>query len=141
LAQLRQSYGQKRTALGQALKLDQQTLIQRQQAGQATVRCQQGIARRQQLLQALTARYQKRRGALLTRLRQQRQQQCQLQAQLAEREACRDAIDTDTLCRERHLEKDQIMLNLQLLLTNLHDKRSTLWVGPPNIILRPNGRS
>jgi hypothetical protein len=130
LAHLRQSYGQKRTELDQALKLDQQTLIQRQQAGQATVRCQQGIARRQQQLQALTARYQKRRGALLTRLRQQRQQQCQLQTQLAEREACREAIDTDTLCRERHLEKDQIMLNLQLLLTNLHDWSAEHYFAP-----------
>jgi hypothetical protein len=130
LAQLRQSYGQKRTELGQELKLYQQTLVQRQQAGQATVRCQQGIARRQRQLQELTARYQKRRGALLTRLRQQRQQQCQLQAQLAEREACRDAIDTDTLCRERHLEKDQIMLNLQLLLTNLHDWAAEHYFAP-----------
>ena len=109
LAHLRQSYGQKRTELDQELKRHQQTLIQRQQAGQATVRCQRGIARRQRQRQALTARYQKRRGTLLTRLRQQRQQQCQLQAQLAEREACREAIDTDTLCRERHLEKDQII--------------------------------
>ncbi len=37
------------------------------------------------------------------------------------REAVRDAIETNTLCRERHLEKGQIMLNLELLLTNLHD--------------------
>jgi hypothetical protein len=130
LAQLRQSYGQKRTELDQALKRHQQTLVQRQQTGQATVRCQQGIARRQQQLQALTARYQKRRGALLTRLRQQRQQQCQLQTHLAEREACREAIDTDTLCRERHLEKDQIMLNLQLLLTNLHDWAAEHYFAP-----------
>jgi len=130
LAQLRQSYGQKRTELGQELKRYQQTLIQRQQAGQATVRCQQGIARRQQQLQELTARYQKRRGVLLTRLRQQRQQQSQLQTQLAEREADRDAIDTDTLCRERHLEKDQIMLNLQLLLTNLHDWAAEHYFAP-----------
>jgi len=38
-----------------------------------------------------------------------------------EREAVRDAIDTAALCRERHLEKDQIMLDLQVLLTSLHD--------------------
>ncbi len=81
-------------------------------------------------MQALTTRYQKRRHSLLTRLRQQRQQQRQLQAQLAERETCRDAIDTDTLCRERHLEKDQIMLNLQLLLTNLHDWSAEHYFAP-----------
>jgi hypothetical protein len=130
LAQLRQSYAQKQTELGQELKLYQQTLAQRQQAGQAAVRCQQGIARRQRQLQELTARYQKRRRSLLTRLRQQRQQRRQLQPQLAEREACRDAIDTDTLCRERHLEKDQIMLNLQLLLTNLHDWAAEHYFAP-----------
>jgi len=130
LVQLRQSYAQKRTELSQELNHYQQTLIQRQQAGQATVRCQQGIARRQQQLQALTARYKKRRGSLLTRLRQQRQQQRQLQVQLAQRETDRDAIDTDTLCRERHLEKDQIMLNLQLLLTNLHDWAAEHYFAP-----------
>jgi hypothetical protein len=32
----------------------------------------------------------------------------------------RDAIDTETLCRERELNKDQIMFTLQLLLMNLH---------------------
>jgi hypothetical protein len=30
-------------------------------------------------------------------------------------------VDTETLCRERDLEKDQIMLNFQILLGNLHD--------------------
>jgi hypothetical protein len=130
LVQLRQRYGQKRTELDQELQRYQQTLTQRRQAGQATLRCRQQITRRQRQLQALTARYQKRRRTLLTRLRQQRQQQGQLQAQLAQREAERDAIDTDTLCRERHLEKDQIMLNLQLLLTNLHDWAAEHYFAP-----------
>jgi len=44
-----------------------------------------------------------------------------LQARLAHRLAARDAIDTETLCRERETEKDQIMLNWQILLANLHD--------------------
>jgi len=130
LVHLRHSYAQKRVELEQALKLCQQTLVQRQQAGQATGRCQQGLARRQRQRQELTTRYQKRRRSLLTRLRQQRQQQRHLQTQLAEREACREAIDTDTLCRERHLEKDQIMLNLQLLLTNLHDWAAEHYFAP-----------
>ncbi len=130
LIQLRQSYAQKRVELEQELNLYQQTLVQRQQAGQTTVRCQQGIARRQRQLLELTARYQKRRRSLLTRLQQLRQQLRQLQAQLAQREACRDAIDPDTLCRERHLEKDQIMLNLQLLLTNLHDWAAEYYFAP-----------
>ena len=130
LVQLRQRYGHKRTELGQELNLYQQTLTQRQQAGQTTGRCQQQIGRCQRQLRTLTARYQKRRRTLLTCLRQQRQQQGQLQAQLLQREAERDAIDTDTLCRERHLEKDQIMLNLQLLLTNLHDWAAEHYFAP-----------
>jgi hypothetical protein len=130
LVQLRQSYAQKRVELEQELNLYQQSLVQRQQAGQATGRCQQSIARRQRQLQELTARYQKRRRVLLSRLRQQRQQQGQLQTQLVQREADRDAIDTATLCRERHLEKDQIMLNLQLLLTNLHDWAAAHYFAP-----------
>jgi len=130
VVQLKQSYAQKRVELEQELKLYQQTLVQCQQAGQTTVRCHKSIARCQRQLQELTARYQKRRRSLLTRLRQQRQQLRQLQTQLAEREACREAIDTDTLCRERHLEKDQIMLNLQLLLTNLHDWAAEHYFAP-----------
>lgn len=130
LVQLRQSYAQKRTELDQELKLAQQTLTQRQQAGQATVRCQQGLARCQRYRQELSARYHKQRRSLLTRLRQQRQQQRQLQDHLAERETYRDAIDTATLCRQRHLEKDQIMLNLQLLLTNLHDWAAEHYFAP-----------
>jgi hypothetical protein len=126
LAQLRQSYAQKRVELEQELKLYQQTLVQRQQAGQTTVRCHKSIARRQQQLHELTVPYQKRRRSLLTRLGQQRQLLRQLQAQLAEREA----IDTDTLCRERHLQKDQIMLNLQLLLTNLPDWAAEHYFAP-----------
>jgi len=30
-------------------------------------------------------------------------------------------MDTESLCRERDLEKDQIMLDMQVLLTSLHD--------------------
>ena len=44
-----------------------------------------------------------------------------LEAKKAKRIASRDAIDTETLCRERRLEKDQIMLNWQVLLANCHD--------------------
>jgi hypothetical protein len=45
----------------------------------------------------------------------------ELRQELAERQAARDAMDTESLCRERDLEKDQIMLDMQVLLTNLHD--------------------
>jgi hypothetical protein len=68
-----------------------------------------------------TVRFQKRQAYLLQGLYQYQAQSRQLQQQLAERIAAQDAIDTETLCRERHLEKDQIMLDLQILLGNLHD--------------------
>ena len=48
----------------------------------------------------------------------QRQARC---TALEQELAARDAIDSASLCRERHLEKDQIMLNLQVLLASLHD--------------------
>jgi len=68
-----------------------------------------------------TARFLKRQRTLTRRLLQRQAHIRQLQAQLQERVAARDAIDTKTLCRERRLEKDQVMLNMQILLGNLHD--------------------
>jgi hypothetical protein len=130
LPQFRQTYLQQRAELWAELETHQQTLAQRQQAGQPSVRCQQGVARRERQLNQLTTRYQKRRGILLNRLREHRQQCRQLQTKLAEQQAARDAIDTDTLCRERLLEKDQLMLNLQLLLINLHDWASEHYFAP-----------
>ena len=44
-----------------------------------------------------------------------------LQAELTVRQQARDALDTSGLCRERDLGKDQIMLDLQVLLVSLHD--------------------
>jgi hypothetical protein len=120
LVQLRASYTRQRHSLLAELDHRQQELAQRQQQGRPTQRVQQGLAARERKLKQLRASYQKRRASLLRRLRKHRHQRRHLQAQLSVREAERDAIDTDTLCRERHLEKDQIMLNLQLLLTNLH---------------------
>jgi hypothetical protein len=95
--------------------------VKRQQTGERTRRCEQRLAREERQLAALTARFQRRQRQLIERLCQHRTQRSQLRRQLAEREAARDAIDTETLCRERHLEKDQIMLDLQVLLTSLHD--------------------
>jgi len=130
LPPFRQTYLQQKADLLAELQTHQQDLVQRQQTGQPTVRCQQGVLRREQQLNKLTTRYQKRRETLLNRLYQHRQQCRQLQTKLVEQQAARDAIDTDTLCRERLLEKDQIMLNLQLLLINLHDWTSEHYFAP-----------
>jgi hypothetical protein len=119
-ATLRQSYQQQQQSLDRTLNQLQAEFLARQVAGQPVQRCQQRLARTQEQGLTLRTRYQRRRQKLLAQLRQHRGQQAQAQLDLAERQQTRDALDTESLCRERHLEKDQIMLNLQLLLGNLH---------------------
>ena len=121
LKQLKQTYTQERAAQQAAIEAQREELAERQQAGKRTRRCEQRLARGERQLAELTTRFQRRRRQLIERLGRHRTQRTQLRHQLAEREAARDAIDTETLCRERHLEKDQIMLDLQVLLTSLHD--------------------
>ena len=64
------------------------------------------------------------------KIQQHQAQHDQLQQDLVSRQTVRDAIDTKTQCRERNLEKDQIMLDLQVLLTNLHDWVRTHYLDP-----------
>ena len=93
----------------------------RQRLGQPTRRRLQRIdsLKRQQL--TLSQRFQKRQRRLFEQLHDHQSHARKLHQRLAQRRAIRDAIDTETLCRERDLQKDQIMLNLQFLLANLHD--------------------
>jgi len=121
LKRLKQTCLEERATQQTAIVVQQAEWVKRQQTGERTRRCEQRLAREERQLAALTARFQRRRRQLIERLCQHRTQRSQLRRQLAEREATRDAIDTETLCRERHLEKDQIMLDLQVLLTSLHD--------------------
>lgn len=120
LVTLRQTHQQQQQQLDHDLGPLQAEFLRRQAAAQPFRRCQQRLARTYGQFDSLKARYQKRRQKLLAQLRQQRTQQSQLQTELSQRQQARDALDTDSLCRERNLEKDQIMLNLQLLLGNLH---------------------
>jgi hypothetical protein len=93
----------------------------RQRLGQTTTRALQRVAALRRQLDALTHRFRKRQRRLLQQLHDHETRSHQLNARLLDRIALRDAIDTESLCRERHLEKDQVMLNLQFLLANLHD--------------------
>lgn len=120
LVTLRQTHQQQRQQLDHDLVPLQADFLARQAAAQTFRRCQQRLARTYAQVDRCQARYQKRRQKLLAQLRQQRQQQAPLQTELRHRQQARDALDTESLCRERDLEKDQIMLNLQLLLGNLH---------------------
>ena len=63
-------------------------------------------------------------------IQQHADQHNRLLQELAERKTVRDGIDIQTLCRERTLEKDQIMLDLQVLLTSLHDWVRTNYLAP-----------
>lgn len=96
-------------------------LDQRQATGQPVRQCERSLHSSQQRLADLKARFQRQRERLLNTIRQRWKQRSVWQQELAIRQAGRDAIDTESLCRERDLEKDQIMLDLQLLLLSLHD--------------------
>lgn len=120
LQQLQDNYDQRRTGLEDRIVKQRHELRHRHQLGTPTKRCRNRLQQYRKELADCKVRFQKRQRHLLLCLHQHRTQSCQLRRQLAERTAARDAIDTETLCRERHLEKDQIMLNLQVLLGNLH---------------------
>jgi hypothetical protein len=130
VAQLRQGYQQGQQAWQRSLADLQQRFLERQQADQRVRRCQQRLARHERAGQILTDRYRRRRHKLLDQLRQRRVQQRETQALLDTRQALRDTFDTEALCRERNLEKDQVMLNLQVLLGNLHDWARTHYFAP-----------
>jgi hypothetical protein len=121
LKQLKQTYYQQRAARQAGIEAQQVALAARRQAGKRTRRCEKSLTLRHRQLSVLTVRFQQRRRRRIERLLRHRQKRRDLRQQLVERESIRDAIDTPTLCRERHLEKDQIMLCLQVLLLNLHD--------------------
>jgi hypothetical protein len=120
LVSLRQAYQQQQGAFQHELAAWQSDFLARQLNGQPWRRCQQRLARTFRHWDQANGRYQRRRHKMLAQLRQHRAKLSQTGLQLSQRQQVRDGLDTASLCRERHLEKDQIMLNLQLLLTNLH---------------------
>ncbi|MDI6793485.1 MAG: hypothetical protein QME81_11575 [bacterium] len=121
LATLRQTYCQEREVLEEEIEAQTTELARHQKVGEKFRRCQQGVQSRQRRLANLRTRFQRRRRRLLEMCCGHRARQSELRRELAKREAVRDEIDTESLCRERDLEKDQIMLDMQVLLTSLHD--------------------
>jgi hypothetical protein len=77
-----------------------------------------------------TERFQRRQRSLVEQLHRHQATSRQLGQRLAQRIAVRDAIDTQTLCRERDLDKDQIMFNWQMLLATLHDWAAQAYFAP-----------
>lgn len=101
---------------------DQTTLVaSHQAAGQPWRRLAQGVARLRTTLTEVQVRAQRQLARLQEALAQSQVRRTALEQEVAARQAARDALDTASQCRERHLEKDQIMLDLQVLLASLHD--------------------
>jgi hypothetical protein len=121
LVDLQTTYVEQKNELRKQLFERQLELRSRQRLGKPTVRTQQQVSRLKHKLMALTQRFQRRQRRLLRQLYEHQTKSCHLHERLVQRMVARDAIDTQTLCRERDLEKDQIMLNWQILLANLHD--------------------
>jgi hypothetical protein len=121
LGALRETYRQQRETLQKEIEAQTLELARRKEEGVPFRRCWRGLQSRQCRLTDLTACFQRRRRRLLEKIARRRARRSELCKELAERRAARDAIDTESLCRERSLEKDQIMLDMQVLLTSLHD--------------------
>jgi hypothetical protein len=121
LTDLQDAYTADRRELRSQLVQQRRQLQLRQRLGRPTRRVLKRIDTLKRHLQTLSQRFQKRQRRLFEQLHNHQSHARKLILRLVQRLAIRDAIDTETLCRERDLQKDQIMLNLQLLLANLHD--------------------
>jgi hypothetical protein len=130
LTDLQEAYAAQRRELERQVVQQRLDLQHRQRLGQATSRSQQRIGRLRRELTSLTERFQRRQRSLRQQLHQHQSQSGELRTRLAHRLTVRDAIDTETLCRERETEKDQIMLNGQVLLANLHDWAAQTYFAP-----------
>lgn len=128
---LRQTGEEKRAVLEKECDTLRSEVAHRQAAGQPTRRCERSLQSRGRKLVELQEKSEKRRRRLLQKIQRRWRQRSEWSRELAARQASRDAIDTESLCRERDLEKDQIMLDLQLLLTSLHD-----WVSKQYLALQ-----
>jgi hypothetical protein len=130
LADLQDSYAAQHCDL-QGQRLRQRLEVQRRQRrGQATTRAMRRVDALRRQLKARTQRFRRRQRRLLQQLYDHKTHSHLLQTRLRQRMALREAIDTQTLCRERDLEKDQIMLDWQLLLANLHDWVAKVYFAP-----------
>lgn len=121
LTDRRKAYRQQRKTLSKEIDAKKAEFTRRQQEGRAIRRLQKGLHSRQRQLDDLAVAFQRRRCRLVQQIARRRTRRDELHQELAERRAARDEIDTESLCRERSLEKDQVMLDLQVLLTSLHD--------------------
>jgi hypothetical protein len=130
LADLQDSYAVQRRDLTRQLAQRRLELRRRQSLGQPATRAQGRVDALRRQLATLSQRFRKRQRRLFLRLYDHETCSHQLHERLLHRIAFRNVIDTETLCRERDLEKDQVMLDLQLLLANLHNWVARSYLAP-----------
>ena len=130
LADLNQNYATHSGDLHRQLVQQRLEVRQRQRLGLSTTRVQQRLANLRGQLNALARRFGNRQRRLYQQLCHHQTHADQLHQRLGQRLALQQAIDTDTLCRERTLDKDQVMLTWQLLLANLHDWVAQSFLAP-----------
>ena len=119
LADLRDDYVVQRRGLERQLAQRRLELRRRQRLEKATTRARQRVDRLRQEVATRTERLRRRQRSLMGQLHSHEVESDVLREQLARRVAGRDAIDTETLCRERDLEKDQIVMRLLRYWSNL----------------------
>ncbi len=111
LANRQEAYTADRREMHRQVVQQRHQLQQRRRLGQPTRRVLKRIATLKRHQQTLSHRFQKQQRRLFEQLHDHQRHVRKLNQRLAQRLAIRDAIDTETLCRERDLQKDQIMLN------------------------------
>lgn len=121
LEQFEQTMTQRIAEQRQELAQREAAIETRRLAQRPVRRMNQGLQRVQRELDTLKVRLTRRTDSLLGRIDEHQQRVSQLEQERDKRTAERDAIDTETMRRERNLEKDQIMFSLQVLLLSLHD--------------------
>jgi hypothetical protein len=121
LAGRRKVYRQRHKVLSKEIEVKMAELARRRHEGRPIRRTQRGLRSRQRRLDDLTAGFRRQRHRLLKAMAHCLTRRSALRQKLAKCRAVRDEIDTESLCRERNLEKDQVMLDMQVLLTSLHD--------------------
>lgn len=119
--QLQRTYDERYVAIQREIVQQRLQLRQRQLMAKPTTRVEKRLLRLRSDFVQLSTRFDRRLLRLNQQICERHAQLAHLQQELQQRIANRDAIDTETLCRERRLEKDQLMLNWQVLLANCHD--------------------
>jgi hypothetical protein len=126
----RKAYHQQHKALSKEIEAKKAELVHCQQEERSIRRARKGLLSRQRRLDDLTAGFRRQRRRLLKAMARRLARRSELRQELAKRRAVRDEIDTESLCRERILEKDQVMLDMQVLLTSLHDWARSYYFAP-----------